>query len=62
MQLDRAFALLAENPMLGQPCNDLQPGYRKFQQGSHLIYYRLTDLVEVIRILHQGMDPEFHLT
>jgi plasmid stabilization system protein ParE len=26
-----------------------------------VIYYRVTDMVEIIRILHKRMDPDSHL-
>ncbi len=38
-QLDDAFHVIAENPALGKNCDALLPGYRKFPQGSHVIYY-----------------------
>ena len=36
---------------------DVRPGYLKQAVGSHMIYFRLSDVqVEVVRILHQSMD------
>ena len=32
-----------------------------YSQGSHVIYYRATDMVEIIRILHERMDPDSQL-
>ena len=60
-QFDDAFHLLGENPMLGKTCEDVLPGYRKIPQGSHVIYYKVTDSVEVIRILHERMEPDTRL-
>jgi toxin ParE1/3/4 len=59
-QFDDAFHLLAASPSLGKNCDDIMPGYRKFPQGSHVIFYKdATDsVIEVIRILHQSMDVE----
>lgn len=37
--------------------------YRKHAVGSHTLYYRITDtdLINVVRILHQRMDVDRHL-
>jgi toxin ParE1/3/4 len=62
-QLDEAFKLLARQPEIGKDANDIKPGYRKYSQGSHIIFYRAgTDSkIVVIRILHNSMDVERHL-
>ena len=61
-QLDEAFELISENDSIGIVCDNVVPGYRKFPEGSHVIYYRVTDMVEIIRILHERMDPDSHLS
>ena len=61
-QLDEAFGLIGENPQIGHKCDEILQGYRKFPQGSHVIYYRVTDTVEIIRILHKRMDPDARLS
>ncbi|OYQ26762.1 hypothetical protein CHU93_11630 [Sandarakinorhabdus cyanobacteriorum] len=39
-----------------------QDGLRKLSAGSHIALYRLEDdVVRVLRILHQRMDPARHL-
>jgi plasmid stabilization system protein ParE len=53
--------LISENDSIGNICDEISPGYRKFSEGSHVIYYRVTDMVEVIRILHERMEPDSHL-
>ena len=60
-QLDEAFALIGKNDSIGNICDEIYPGYRKFPEGSHVIYYRVTDMVEIIRILHERMDPDLYL-
>lgn len=62
-QLDEAFHLLAERPQAGRTCDDIKPGYRKFPQGNHLIFYRAGTqaAIHVVRILHETMDVETHL-
>ena len=61
-QLDEAFELISENESIGIVCDEIFPGYRKFPEGSHVVYYRVTDIVEIIRILHERMDPDSHLS
>ncbi|MGY6586820.1 MAG: type II toxin-antitoxin system RelE/ParE family toxin [Wenzhouxiangella sp.] len=60
-QLDEAFALISAKDSIGNICDEISPGYRKFPEGSHVISYRVTDMVEIIRILHEHMDPDSHL-
>ncbi len=60
-QLDEAFELISENSLIGSPCDEIIQGYRKYSQGSHVIYYRVADKVEIIRILHERMDPDSQL-
>jgi len=57
-QLDEAFELISENESIGMVCDETSSGYRKFPEASHVIYYRVTDMVEIIRILHERMDPD----
>jgi toxin ParE1/3/4 len=59
-QFDDAFHLLAASPALGKTCDDILPGYRKFPQGSHLVFYRdgTSSAIQIIRILHRSMDTE----
>ncbi|MGE0211421.1 MAG: type II toxin-antitoxin system RelE/ParE family toxin [Parvibaculaceae bacterium] len=41
---------------------DAREGYFKYAVGSHLIYYRRSRAgIDVIRVLHQRMDPDRHL-
>ncbi len=57
-QFDNSFWLLAENPDIGKTCDEIRAGYRKFPQGSHVIFYQQTgnQQIRVIRILHKSMD------
>jgi toxin ParE1/3/4 len=58
-QLDDAFHVIARSPELGKSCNDIMPGYRKFPQGSHIIFYKDgSSKIEIIRILHKNMDVD----
>ena len=62
-QLDDAFELLARQPEIGRDAADIKPGYKKFSQGSHIIFYRAgtESKIVVIRILHNSMDVDQHL-
>lgn len=58
-QIDASFHLLVMQPQLGQPCDELRLGYRKYPVGRHLIFYRQSSTgLEIIRILHNRMDVE----
>lgn len=63
-QFDYTFHLLAASPLMGKRCDEIMPGYRKFPQGSHVIFYKegRSSVIEVVRILHKSMDVEtqFH--
>lgn len=62
-QFDDAFHLLATSPLAGKDCSYLRAGYRKFPQGSHIIFYKTgtASVIEIIRILHKGMDVDSKL-
>lgn len=57
-QFDDSFWLLAENPDVGKACSEIREGYRKFPQGSHVIFYQQigSQSIRIIRILHKSMD------
>lgn len=61
-QLDEAFHFLAETPLSGKTCDYIAPGYRKFPQGSHIIFYKagIDTTIYIVRILHKQMDVELH--
>jgi len=59
-QLDNCFSQIAENPELGMACDFIVSGYRRFPQGSHVIFYKQSSegVIEIIRVLHKSMDIE----
>jgi toxin ParE1/3/4 len=60
--LDACFVQLAANPLKGQDCSNIKKGYRKFQVGSHVVYYRKeAGQVEIIRVLHGHMNSATQL-
>ena len=62
-QLDDAFKLLARQPEIGRDADGIKARYKKFSQGSHIIFYRagMESKIVVIRILHNSMDVDQHL-
>lgn len=47
------FALLASNPRIGRPCDDLRPGLFRFPVGNYVIFYRVAPRhIEIARIVH----------
>jgi toxin ParE1/3/4 len=58
-ELTATIEHLAANPLLGQACDDVRPGYRRHPAGSHMLFYVIRDeAVVVMRALHQQMDVE----
>lgn len=62
--LDNRFHDLAAHPLKGRDCSDIRPGYRKHGVGKHIVFYRQseTDDIEIVRVLHERMDVESHLS
>lgn len=52
----------ARNPSFGADYAFVLPGLRRYEAGSHALYYRPTETgILVLRILHNRMDPGRHL-
>lgn len=61
-EMREAIERIAVEPYRGRACDEVREGYRRYSIGSHLIFYiERTDSVDVIRILHQRMDPTRHV-
>lgn len=62
-KLDACFHMIAHEPGIGKPCDDIRPGYRKYHHGRHLVFYKqgISGSVDIVRILHDQMDVESHL-
>lgn len=61
-EIRAAIERVAERPDRGRPCDEIRNGYRRYVTGSHLLFFVERDGgVDVIRILHQRMDPTRHL-
>lgn len=57
------FSQLAETPDIAISIDPIRAGYKKYPQGSHVIFFRATESggIEIIRILHKRMDVDAHL-
>lgn len=61
-EIRAAIERIADDPGRGRACDEIREGYRRYSIGSHLVFYLVTtEGVDVIRILHQRMDPTRHL-
>jgi toxin ParE1/3/4 len=61
-EIRAAIERVAADPERGRACDEIREGYRRYGIGSHLIFYvESAHGVDVIRILHQRMDPTRHL-
>lgn len=57
-----AIERVAKEPNRGRRCDDIRDGYRRYVVGSHLVFFvEYEDAIDVIRILHQRMDPTRHM-
>jgi toxin ParE1/3/4 len=70
-QADRYFNLIIDeienisnNPTSGKDYSDIREGYFRSRVKSHFIFYKVnlkSNVIEIIRILHQHMDLESRL-
>lgn len=59
---DMAFDRLAAFPFLGRDASQIRAGYRRAEHGLHSIFYvRRGKGILIVRVLHQGMDPDGRL-
>jgi toxin ParE1/3/4 len=59
LQLEDCCQLIADNPALGRPCDEIRPGLRRIEEGKHVVFYRVDPGgILISRILHQRMLPE----
>lgn len=55
--LDKRFSWLANRPGVGRNRSDIAEGYYCFPQGSHLVFFVLSDVgIDIIDVVHQDMD------
>lgn len=63
LELFEAFNHLSQSPEIALRIDTIKQGYRKFPQGSHVIYFRASNThnIEIIRILHKRMEVDTQL-
>ena len=60
--LDDCFKQLVQTPQMGRACDSIRKGYRRIEQGKHVVVYRADgEGVFVCRVLHEGMLPRRHM-
>ena len=60
--LDDCFKRLVQTPQMGSACDQIRDGYRRIEQGKHVVIYRAdVDGVFISRILHRRILPERHM-
>jgi toxin ParE1/3/4 len=61
-EIRAAIERVAADPDRGRACDEIRQGYRRYGIGSHLLFFVETDdSVDIVRVLHQRMDPTRHL-
>lgn len=61
-KLDEGITRIAQDPAIGKACSHIRQGYRRLHVEHHLIYYWIGQgRIEVVRVLHERMDPDRHL-
>ena len=61
-ELNAAIISLSSNPQRGTRREGVRAGYRALFVKRHAIYYKLSSAtVEIVRVLHEQMDPDRHL-
>ena len=61
-KIDTRMTYLGNNPKRGKKRTELPGRPMSYHEGRHVIFYRpITTGIEVIRILHDGMDFSRHL-
>jgi toxin ParE1/3/4 len=49
--------VLSSHPLMGETCEDLRPGLRRFSVGWYVVYYRVgASRVSIARVLHGARD------
>ena len=62
LEVKAAMERIAADPDRGRACEEIRAGYRRYGIGSHVLFYlERSEGVDIVRILHQRMDPMRHL-
>lgn len=57
--LNNAIGLLAANPHIGENCEYIAPGYRKWVVAQHVVFYKLEGgALLIVRVLSNKSDVD----
>lgn len=61
-QFQACFQSLLDNPQLGRSAEEVSPGLRRIRQQAHVAFYKYEhNELNIVRVLHHGMDFEQYL-
>ncbi|PCJ12887.1 MAG: hypothetical protein COB04_17165 [Gammaproteobacteria bacterium] len=62
-QLDQAFQLVADQPLICRERQEFSPPVRIYHQAHHLIVYKVeANSITVVRLLHESMHVDTQLS
>ncbi len=57
LRLEEQLKLLAGQPKMGRPCDELMPNMRRFPFARYVVFYfALPNGIELVRVLHSARD------
>lgn len=61
-EIRSAIERVASDPRRGRSRDEVRRGYRSYAVVSHVAFFRIgAEAIDVVRILHQRMDPARHV-
>lgn len=55
------FGILTQQPMLGRPAGQVAANLRRYEYGSHAVFYLPQgESILIVRVLHENMDASRH--
>lgn len=55
-ELNAAFRMIQENELIGRDRSDILDGFRSLAVGGHVIFYRVSAVIEIVGVPHGGRD------
>ena len=55
-ELNAAFRRIQENESIGRERDDILEGFRSLTVGGHIIFYRVSNIIEIVGVPHGGRD------
>jgi plasmid stabilization system protein ParE len=57
-EIDKIVALIEDRPLAGRARDELRSGLRSFAAHPHVVFYRVTSGIEIVRIFDGRRDIE----